>query len=103
MALPFNEARRPWIIVENLAELTDGAFEGASPKNGSGQTASIKFPVFCLLVGLATGTRCPSPDERDRRLPVFTAHLNYQTLPKFYGKFMTYNTCSDYSPPDGVQ
>ena len=113
----FNEARRLWIVAERLAELTDGDFEDGMADKRFWPDGLEEF-LFCDELartpeekvkhceGLGSELNClrASPQALVAQVqakgiedyPFLTSHFSHQTLPKLYGKFMTYNTRPDY-------
>ena len=108
----FNEAWRLWIIVESLAELTNGDFEDGFADKGFWPDGVEKFLFGNELArtpeeivehceGLGSELYClrASPQTLVGQVQAkgiedyafFVRHCSHRTLPKLYGRFMTYN------------
>jgi hypothetical protein len=106
----FNKARRLWIVVESLADLTDGDFEDGFPDKGfwpdgvekflfSDELACTPEEIVEYCEGFGSELDClrASPQARVSHVQAkgiedysfFVPHFNRRTLPKFYERFMT--------------
>ena len=115
----FNEARRLWIIVESLAELTNGDLkDGVADKGFRPDGAKKVFfgdelawmpeeiiehregfgsELYCLWA-LPQALISQVQAEGIEDYSFFVPQCNHRTLPKFYGRFMTCVTRSGHYP-----
>ena len=114
----FNEARTLGVIAESIADFTNGDFEDSVADKGFCPDGVEKFffghkpgwvPQEVIEQGEGFGSEldflCASPqaligqvqvkgieDDQSSLIP----HFDRQTLPDFYGRFMTFSACSRY-------
>ncbi|GEM_PF-5964452 len=115
----FDEARRFWIVVESLAELTNSDFENCVADEGfrpnrveefvfgdkltraSDQIVNHREGLRPELDGIRTSPKAfvgRVQSKRIEKYPFLTPHINHQTLPKLYGKFTTWKARRGYCP-----